>query len=272
MMNGIEKIERTGMKATKAVLAIAAVSLVGLASQDVSAHTRLTVATAKESSAAHGTTSTAVNIPHGCGDNAVIGNVFFLPDTNANPVIQTSADNFTTVETPEGASALDYIVNAPFIRLIKSRDVYQMVEFINDPLGNPIGFWAGDGELPAHNWVAQLPINITAVAIQPASCATEVVFVPAIANICKLSSLAEIDGKNADDPNIDFWTAPDIGTPYDSPNWSYPATFTIERDLANNPLPANCGDGIAARIIPSAAQLNRDMPVKINGQQVWPLP
>ena len=269
MMNDIKKNEQIE---TKAVLAIAAASLIALASHDVSAHTRLTVATAKESSAAHGTTSTAVNIPHGCGDNAVIGNVFFLPDTNANPVIQTSADNFTTIETPEGASALDYIVNAPFIRLIKSRDVFEMVEFINDPLGNPIGFWAGDGELPAHNWVAQMPINITAVAIQPASCATEVVFVPAIANICKLSSLAEIDGKNADDPNVDFWTAPDIGTPYDSPNWSHPATFTVERDLVNNPLPANCGDGIAARIIPSAAQLNRDMPVKINGQQVWPLP
>lgn len=272
MMNGIKKFEQTEMKATKAVLAIAAVSLVGLASQDVSAHTRLTVTTAKESSAAHGSTTTAVNIPHGCGDNAVIGNVFFMPDTNANPVIQTSADNFTTVETPEGAGALDYIVNAPFIRLIKSRDVYQMVEFINDPLGNPIGFWAGDGELPAHNWVAQLPMNITAVAVQPASCATKVVFVPAIANICKLSSLAEIDGKNADDPNVDFWTSPDAGSKWDSPNWTYPATFTVERDLENNPLPSNCGAGVAVRIFPSAAQLDRDMPVKINGQQVWPLP
>lgn len=268
MMKRIEKIEHTE---TKAVLAIAAASLIALASHDVSAHTRLTVAKTMESSAAHGTTSTAVNIPHGCGDNAVIGNVFFMPDSNG-AIVQTSADNFATFETPEGANALDYIVNSPFIRLIKSRDVFEMVQFINDPLGNPIGFWAGDGELPAHNWVAQLPFNITSVAIQPASCATKVVFVPAIANICKLSSLAEIDGKNADDPNVDFWTAPDVGTPYDSIDWSQPATFTVERDLVNNPLPANCGDGVAARIIPSAAQLNRDMPVRINGQQVWPLP
>lgn len=268
MMNRVEKIERTEMKA---VLAVAVAALVALASYNVSAHTRLTVTTAKESSAAHGTTTTAVNVPHGCGDNSVIGNVFFMPDSNG-AIVQTSSDNFATFQTPEGATAFDYIVNSPFIRLIKSRDVYDTVEFINDPLGNPIGFWAAGGELPPHNWVAQLPMNITAVAVQPASCATKVVFVPAIANVCKLSSLAEIDGKNADDPNVDFWTAPDVGTPYDSPNWSYPAIFTVERDLVNNPLPASCGDGIAARIIPSAAQLHRDMPVKINGQQVWPLP
>ncbi len=262
MMNRIE---------IKAMLMIAAITPVAVLSDDVFAHTRLTVAKTKESSAAHGTTTTAVNIPHGCGDNAVIGNVFFMPDSNS-AIVQTSSDNFATFETPEGASALDYIVNSPFIRLIKSRDVFDTVEFINDPLGNPIGFWAAGGEIPAHNWVGQIPMNITAVAIQPASCAVNVVFVPAIANPCKLSSMADIDGMNLDDPNVDFWTAPGVGTQYDSPNWSAPATYTVERDLVNNPLPASCGDGIAVRIIPSAAQLHRDMPVRINGQQVWPLP
>ncbi|MDC8445240.1 MAG: hypothetical protein LV471_04835 [Nitrosomonas sp.] len=269
MMNRNKKIERTE---TKAVLAITAASLIMLASHEVSAHTRLTVSKTKESSAAHGTTTTAVNIPHGCGDNSVIGNVFFLPDTNANPIIQTSSDNFATVETLDGASALDYIVNAPFIRLIKSRDVFDTVDFINDPLGNPIGFWAAGGEIPARNWVGQMPMNITAVAIQPASCAARVVFVPAIANPCKMSSMAQIDGKNAEDPNVDFWTSPDAGSKWDSPNWTYPATFTVERDLENNPLPSSCGTGVAVRIFPSAAQLDRDMPVRINGQQVWPLP
>ena len=259
------------LKRNKISLAVAAVALTALASQQAVAHTRLTVSSTQESSAAHGTTTTAVNIPHGCGDNAVIGNVFFLPDTNS-AIVQTSTDNFDAFETPEGDNALDYIVNQPFIRLIKSRDVFEMQEFITDPLGNPLGFWAGQGELPAHNWVAQLPINITAVAIQPDSCASKVVFIPAIANICKLTSLAEINGQDPDNPNVDFWTAPDVGTPYDAPAWNYPATYTVERDLENNPLPESCGDGFAVRIVPSAAQLNRDMPVTINGQQVWPLP
>ncbi len=251
--------------------AITSALLVGLA-HNAMAHTRLTVSKVTESSAAHGTTQTAVNIPHGCGDNAVIGNVFFLPDANANPGIQTSPDNFTTIETPGNSSVLDYIVSPPAIRLIKSRDVFDMVEFISDPLGNPIGFWAAGGQIPPHNWIGQLPMSITSVAIQPASCATKVVFVPAIANVCKLSSMAEINGKNNDDPNVDFWTAPDAGSKWDGPDWNYPATYTVERDLTNNPLPASCGDGLAVRIYPSAAQLDRDFPVKIDGQQIWPQP
>lgn len=252
------------------LLAVTAV-LAATASQSAFAHTRLTVSTTLESSAAHGSTTTAVNVPHGCGDNSVIGNVFFLPDTNS-AIVQTSTNNFETFDAPEGASALDYIVNPPFIRIIKSRDVFEMTDFINDPLGNPIGFWAGDGELPAHNWVAQLPFNITAVAIQPESCASKVVFVPAIANICNITSMAEIDGSNSDDPNLDLWTAPDVGSVFDAPSWSYPATYTVERDMDANPLPESCGEGMAVRIVPSAEQLNRDFPVTINGEQVWPLP
>lgn len=65
------------LKRNKISLAVAAVALTALASQQAVAHTRLTVSSTQESSAAHGTTTTAVNIPHGCGDNAVIGNVFF---------------------------------------------------------------------------------------------------------------------------------------------------------------------------------------------------
>jgi len=252
---------------------LAAVVVVSLAilAQQASAHTRLTVSSAKESASAHGTTTTAVNIPHGCGDNAVIGNVFFLPDTNS-AIVQTSTDSFATFETAEGESASNYIKTSPYIRLIKSRDVFEMQELITDSLGNPLGFWAAHGELPPRNWVAQLPLNITSVDINPESCASKVVFVPAIANICKVTSLDEINGQDPDNPNVDFWTAPDVGTVYDAPDWSYPASFTVERDLEKKPLPESCGAGFAVRVVPSAGQLHRDMPVKINGKQVWPLP
>lgn len=258
-------------KYTGVYTGVAAGILMLAVSQSALAHTRLDPAVTQESSAAHGSSKTAVNISHGCGDNPVIGNVFFLPDTET-AMVQTSTDNFATFEIAEGENALNYIVNSPFIRLIKSRDVFETQGLINDPLGNPLGFWAADGELPAHNWVGQLPLKITSVAIQPESCANKVVLVPAIANVCQPSTLAEIDGTNTDDPNVDFWTAPGVGSRYDGPNWSYPASYTIERDLANNPLPESCGGGMAVRIIPSAEQLERDMPVKIDGQQVWPLP
>lgn len=250
---------------------VASAVLMMAVSQNVFSHTRLSVPVTQESSSAHGTTSTAVNIPHGCTDNPVIGNVFFMPDTT-DATVHTSTDDFVTFETPAGENALNYIVNPPFIRLVKTNDVFQTQEFITDALNNPIGFWAADGSLPAHNWVAQMPINITSVAIQPESCATSVTFVPGIANICNMSTMGEINGLNADDPNVDFWTAPGVGTPYDAPDWTFPASYKVERDLVANPLPESCGDGIAVRIVPSAAQTNRDMPVTVDGQQVWPLP
>ncbi len=253
-------------------LSIAATLLLVAFGQQAVAHTRLTVPVTAESSSAHGSTSTSVNIPHGCTDNPVIGNVFFLPDTS-DAIVQTSTDNFQSFETLEfGVSALEFIVNPPFIRLVKSNDVFEITEFINDPLGNPIGFWSAGGELPAHNWIGRVPMTITSVAIQPESCASKVVFVPAIANICKVTTLAEINGANADDPNVDFWTAPDVGTPFDAPSWSFPASYTVERDLENNPMSEFCGDGHAVRVILSAAQLNRDMAIKMDGQQIWPQP
>ena len=101
--------------------------LLAAASQNAFAHTRLTVPVAPESSAAHGTTTTAVNIPHGCGDNSVIGNVFFLPDTNS-ATVQTSTNGFETFEAPEGDNALNYIVNPPFVRIIKSKDLIKSTQ------------------------------------------------------------------------------------------------------------------------------------------------
>jgi len=38
-------------------------------------------------------------------------------------------------------------------------------------------------------------------------------------------------------------------------------------------LPSSCGGtGVTVEVKPSAAQINRDMPVVIDGQQIWPLP
>ncbi|MBA2483360.1 MAG: hypothetical protein H0V39_02870 [Nitrosomonas sp.] len=242
------------------------------ASQNVFSHTRLSVPTTKESSSAHGTTTTAVNIPHGCGDSPVVGNVFFLPDTQDATVHTSDTDAFTTFDTVDGDNALNYIANPPFIRVIKSNDVFSVQDLILDPLNNPLGFWAAGGSLPAKNWVGQLPIQITAVAIKPESCATSVTFIASIANVCNVTPMSAINGANPDDPNADFWTAPGVGTPYDAPDWTYPATYKVKRDLENNPLPESCGAGTAVRIVPSAAQVNRDMPVKFEGQQVWPQP
>ena len=235
------------------------------------AHTRLTISSTPESSSAHGSTSTAVNIPHGCGDNAVIGNVIFLPDTGA--LMQSSTDSFESFEAVEG-TMLDHLTKPATIRLVVSKDVFNTSELIMDGAGlNPIGFWAaGGGSIPASNHIGRLPFTISAVGIQPESCAHTVRIVPAIANICNVTGMDEIDSSDSDNPNVDFWTAPDAGSNFDAPGWNYPAQYNVERDLENNPLPASCGDGFAVRIYPSGDQVNRDMPVSIDGTQIWPAP
>ncbi len=251
---------------------LATAFLLVLFSQQAIAHTRLTVSSTPESSSAHGSTSTAVNIPHGCGDNPVIGNVIFLPDTGA--LMESSTDSFETFEAIEEGTMLDYLTKPATIRLVVSKDVFEMSELIMDGAGlNPIGFWAaGGGSIPASNHIGRLPFTISAVGIQPESCAHTVRIVPAIANICNVTGVDGIDGSDSDNPNVDFWTAPGVGTIYDAPAWNYPAQYNVERDLESNPLPESCGDGISVRIFPGADQLNRDMPVSIDGTQVWPAP
>jgi len=256
-------------KHKKLSFGVTAAVLLTFIGQQAMAHTRLTVSSSPESSSAHGSTSTSVNIPHGCTSNAVIGNVFFLPDTGA--LMQTSTDEFENFEAVEG-TMLDYLTKPATIRLVISKDVFDTSELIMDSQGlNPIGFWAaGGGSIPASNHIGRLPITISAVGIQPESCATKVRIVPAIANICNVTGVDGIDGSNSDNVNVDFWTAPDVGTIYDAPAWNYPASYDVTRDLDNNPLPESCGEGLAVRIFPSADQLNRNMPVSVDGTQVWP--
>lgn len=258
---------------TKLLVSAVATSLLMIAApkQDANAHTRLTVSSAMESSARHGRTSTEVNIPHGCGDNAVIGNVLFLPDAGA--LMQKSTDDFETFEAQEG-DMLDFLTKPPTMRLVVSNHLFTMSALIMDGEGtNPIGFWAaGGGSIPASNHIGRLPMTISAMGIQPESCATKVRIVPAIANICNVTGMDGIDSSDATNPNVDFWTAPDAGSKFDAPGWNFPARYDLMRDLENNPLPESCGEGFAVRIYPSAEQVNRDMPVSIDGTQVWPAP
>ena len=251
---------------------LAAGFLLVLFGQQAVAHTRLTVSSTPESSAAHGSTSTAVNISHGCTTNPVIGNVMFLPDTGA--LMESSTNNFETFEAVEEGTMLDYLTKPATIRLGVSTALFDTSELIMDGEGlNPIGFWAaGGGSIPASNHYGRLPFTISAVGIVETSCAHTVRIVPAIANICVVTGVDGIDGSDSDNVNVDFWTAPGVGTIYDAPAWNYPAKFDVERDLETNPLPESCGEGMSVRIFPGADQLNRDMPVSIDGEQIWPTP
>jgi hypothetical protein len=246
-------------------------TMLAVAWGNVQAHTRFETTTVKEGTRHDNN----VVIPHGCTDQAVIGAVSVFPDvttalvdTSPDPVAAIRAESFIRSDQPATA-----FVQSISVRGIQSKDTYSMSALISDDLGNPIGFWSAGGSIPATNWIGKLPVRIQPINIVPESCAIKVILAPAIANICQVTSLSEIDGKDANRLDVDFWTAPEAGHPkYDAPAWNYPAPLTVTRDLEANPLPASCGEGITARIYPSPSQLDRDFPVVINGQQVWPAP
>ena len=92
-----------------------------------------------------------------------------------------------------------------------------------------------------------------------------------MADICKITPLDQVN----EEATVNFWT-PAVGSNYDgSPGghaYDFPVFFTVKRNLETNPLPETCGTGVQISVKPSAAQINRDMPIIYNGTQVWPQP
>lgn len=75
---------------------------------------------------------------------------------------------------------------------------------------------------------------------------------------------------------VNFWV-PAVGSKFDgAPGahaYNFPVFFTVNRDLETNPLPESCGGaGQQVTVRPSAAQMDRDMPIIFNDTQVWPQP
>lgn len=251
-------------------LSLAVAMLLGIA-QNVLAHTRFEVTTTVEGVRVDNN----IMISHLCTNEPVIGQITVFPemttalvDVSPDPNAALGAETFAPSDQPAAA----FIQNLT-IAGIMNRDTFNLSALIRDGNGNPVGFWAADGILPDHNWVAKVPVRINPINIIADSCAKKVIIAPAIVNVCHVTSLSEINAKDPDRIDVDFWTAPNTGHPnYDSPAWNYPAPFTVNRNLETNPLPGSCGEGVAVRIYPSAAQLDRDLPVVINGQQVWPAP
>ena len=98
-------------------------------------------------------------------------------------------------------------------------------------------------------------------------------FFVSIVDICEITGIDALrSGSGESGGPVNLWTHNNLGTPYDrvSAEDDGPASLTITRDLTKNPLPASCGAGVDVEVKPSAAQINRDMPIKFNGQQVWP--
>ncbi len=223
------------------------------AGQSVLAHTRLETPVVAENTRV----TNNVIIGHGCGENDVIGTSVVFPD---------GVDSTITVDGAAHTGALtDFVQNwGNLMQKNYSRAVFGFEGEKTDANDNVVGFWAGGGNTLPHHLNGYIPFRAGAVIIEPTSCAKSVKFYISIADICQITPTSGFS-----DETVNLWTHTGLGTPYDrvSATDDGPASLTITRTSA---LPASCGTGVAVEVKPSAAQINRDMPIKIDGSQVWP--
>jgi hypothetical protein len=230
-----------------------AIAVLASTAQTASAHTRLETATVNENTRI----TNNVIIGHGCGENNVIGTSVVFPD---------GVDSVITVDgQPHTGGLTDFLENwGGQIQQNYSRAIFSFQDEKTDSKSNVVGFWAGGGNSLPHHLNGYIPFRIGAVVFKSASCAKSVKFYISIADICEITDTA---GFNNDTVNL--WTHNALGTAYDrkSTTDDGPASLTVTRTSA---LQASCGTGVAVEVKPSATQINRDMPIKIDGTQVWP--
>ncbi len=203
-------------------------------------------------------------IGHACGTGtSVIGTSAVFPDGKDSTLLVNGQ--------PYTGLLSDFISNwGPNIQPLTSRAVFDMINEKNDANGNVVGFWGAGGPGMPANMVAYIPFRVNATNFNPLSCATSVKFHVSIVDVCKVTNASHLRDAGV----ANFWTSPTLGTVYDT---AIPgddvAALTITRNLGTNPMPSSCGGvGTSVDVRSSASQLNRDMPVRINGVQVWPQP
>lgn len=203
-----------------------------------------------------------LQIGHACGaGTSVLGSSVVFPDGVDSAILAGGA--------PYAGPLGDFISNwGPNIQPLVNRAVFSSVDEKQGPSGNVVGFWAGGGPGIPDHMVGYVPFRVNATNIVPQSCAVSVRFFVNIVDVCAITSAAQLH-----EPGVaEFWTHNDLGTIYDRQSASDDgvARLTITRNLASNPLPAGCGAGFAVDVKASKAQLERDMPIRVQGVQVWP--
>jgi len=249
------------IKARALVLSAVSTALVGIG-MNAFAHTRLDIPTMVEGTR----TINHVVITHSCGDTKrTIGTSVVFPDGVDSTILVGGQ--------PHTGSLTDFVENwGNTNQMIMNKAVFTVGdEKIQN--GNVVGFWAGGGEGMPNHLYSTLPFRASAVNIAAASCAKSVKFYVSIVDICEITGVDALRTGTGEAGGVaNLWTHNNLGTPYDrvSATDDGPASLTITRDLTKKPLPESCGAGVDVEVKPSAAQINRDMPIIYNGQQVWP--
>lgn len=242
------------------------------------AHTRLQLPVINSSASLGHTGAVNYNnvvVAHGCHDPVtgnssapVIANSTVFPTSTADD--ESMQPSITIDGAPAPGNLDDYLEGWIGVnRLIANNDVWKYGEEKFDPLGNRVGFYMKAGSLPTSGsgtLRGLIPFVTTAVKVATASCAKSVTMVVAIADICKITP---VSGFN--DETVQLWT-PAVGSKFDGVGghgYNSPATLTIMR---TEPLDPSCGAGADVIVTPSAAQIDRDMPMIFKGKQIWPKP
>ncbi len=248
---------------TKKIVLTAITGVALVASQMATAHTRLQTPTIDENSAFHGSDYNNEVIGHGCKDETGASVI----DTIATVVVfPDGKDSSITVDGEAVEQDLtDFVSNygSP-MKVIQSNDVFTTQESIKDDLGNSLGYYAYGNQLKA-GFTGLIPFRTSGVIIEPTSCAKTVKFIVAIADICEVTSTSGFS-----DSTVMLWT-PSVGSIFDGGEdlngYNSPASLTVSR---TSDMPESCGDGVDVVVTHSAAQLDRDMTIEVDGTQVWP--
>lgn len=197
----------------------------------------------------------ALRLGHGCDDAPVIAQSVVFP-TDA-PELHTSDPGVTLVDLSE---VIEQGTLAGLVGAIQSRDLFEQQAAKLDADGNPLGFHGWKGLLRPQ-LRGRVPFEFTAPSFVPESCATSLRIEIAVADICRVKPPTIQPGK------VNLWI-PDNGSLFAAQaaasgveGLGSPARLTVQRDLAKHPLPEACGAGFVVTVTPSAAQIDRDLPI-----------
>lgn len=188
-------------------------------------------------------------IGHGC----TLASGAKLPVIAQSVVFPTVNPKYSYTGTVSGNPAVVSITtfaNVP--QLIQNKAIFNKQKEKTNAAGNVIGFENTDGSLDPslHGLV---PFRTAGITFPADSCATRLIVQIAVADVCE-----KFGAKN-------LWI-PAVTAKYTDPTVDgigSPASLTINRDLAKNPLPASCGAGYTLTVTPSAEDIDANL--KLDG-------
>jgi hypothetical protein len=213
------------------------------------------------------TEDNALRVGHGCTapDGATV------PVIAQSVVFPTATPDLSASDSSPVAS-LDAVIEQGTIaglgRAIQDKGIFRTQQVKRDALGNVTGFSGTNGSLDVAT-LGRVPFQFAGPKFVATSCAKRLLVRIAIADVCIIGTgLAD----SVKEGKVNLWI-PDNGSAFSVAGKAQnvdgigaPATLTINRNLATNPLPASCGPGIDVTVAPSAADVTANLPIP----GVWP--